>query len=56
MLRAGGHNFPELDLSHAYEQIKLDDQSQAIWTIKTHKGLFKYKRLSYGVSSEPVFF
>ena len=25
---AGGQSFTELDLSHAYEQIKLDDQSQ----------------------------
>ena len=37
---AGGQSFEELDLSHAYEQIKLDDQSQEICTINTHKGLF----------------
>lgn len=53
---AGGNTFTELDLSHAYEQIPLDTASQELCTINTHKGLFRYKRLPYGVSSAPAVF
>ena len=52
----GGKIFTKLDLSQAYQQIQLDDESQQYVVINTHKGLFKYKRLPYGVSSAPGIF
>ena len=39
---AGGINFSKLDLSHAYQQLVLDEKSASIATINTHKKLFKY--------------
>ena len=53
---AGGTTFTELDLSHAYEQVPLDEAAQALCTINTHRGLFRYQRLPYGVSSSPAVF
>ena len=53
---AGGNSFTELDLSHAYEQMLLDDDSKHYVTINTHQGLYRYNRLPYGVSSAPGIF
>ena len=43
-------------MSQAYQQLELDDQSKEIVTINTHKGLFTYHRLPFGVSSAPGIF
>ena len=43
---AGGKSFTKLDLSQAYQQICLDVKSKPYVTIKTHRGLFQYNRLS----------
>lgn len=51
---AGGTSFSTLDLSHAYQQPLLDEESENYLTINTHKGLYKFHRLSYGVSSAPT--
>ena len=40
-------------MSQAYQQLVLDDDSKGIVTINTHKGLFSYQRLPFGVSSAP---
>ena len=53
---SGGKIFSKIDLSHAYQQVELDDNSQKYLTINTHKGLYRYKRLPYGVSSAPAIF
>ncbi|XP_026046823.1 uncharacterized protein K02A2.6-like [Astatotilapia calliptera] len=53
---AGGTSFSKLDLSHAYQQLQLDEESEKYLVINTHKGLYKYNRLSYGVSSAPALF
>ena len=37
---SGGKKFTKLDLSQAYQQIVLDDQSKDLVTINTHKGLY----------------
>ncbi|PAA84717.1 hypothetical protein BOX15_Mlig028849g1 [Macrostomum lignano] len=50
----GGKIFSKLDLSECYLQFPLDEASQDLTTINTHKGLFKFKRLPYGVSSAPA--
>lgn len=52
----GGTMFTKLDMSQAYLQLTLDDQSKELLTINTHKGLFAYNRLPFGVSSAPGIF
>ena len=47
----GGATFTKLDLSQAYLQLKLDPESRKYVVINTHKGLFRYTRLPYGISS-----
>ena len=53
---AGGKSFTKLDLAHAYQQLLLDDDSRCYVTINTHKGLFRYTRLPFGVASAPAIF
>lgn len=53
---AGGTLFSKIDLSHAYQQLELEKDSEKYLTINTHKGLYVYHRLSYGVSSAPSMF
>ena len=52
----GGVVYSKLDLSNAYQQIELDDESKECVTINTHRGLYRYNRLPYGVSSAPGIF
>ena len=51
-----GEKFTKLDLSQAYQQLPLDEDSKQYTTINTHKGLFRYNRLPYGISSSPGIF
>ena len=53
---AGGKTFTKLDLSQAYSQLKVDEESAEVLTINTHRGLFKYNRLPYGIASGPAVF
>lgn len=53
---SGGKKFSKLDLAHAYQQIPLDDASKKLVAINTHKGLFQYNRLPFGVSAAPSIF
>ena len=52
----GGEKFTKLDLQHAYQQLVLDDESKPYTVINTHKGLFQYNRLPFGISSAPAIF
>ena len=52
----GGVMYTKLDLSHAYQQVVLDEESCKLTTINTSKGFFEYERLPYGVSSSPGIF
>ena len=45
--------FSKLDLCLGFHQIELDEDSRDITTFATHDGLFRYKRLSFGVNSVP---
>ena len=45
--------FCKLDLTSAYHQIKLSPESRDITTFGTHKGLYRYKRLMFGISCAP---
>lgn len=51
----GAKLFTKIDLSQAYNQVLLDDPEN-LTVINTHKGLFKYKRLVFGLSSSPGIF
>ena len=53
---SNGKLFTRLDMKHAYEQLHLDRESRKFVTINTHRGLFTYTRMPYGVSSEPSIF
>ena len=52
----GGVMFSKLDFSEAYLQIELEKESQKLVVINTHKGLFQYTRLPFGISSAPAIF
>lgn len=45
--------FSKIFLSHAYQQVELENDSRAYVTINTHKGLFHCKRLPLGVYIVP---
>lgn len=51
-----GKIFTILDLSNAYLQLKVHPESQKLLTINTHKGLYQYTRLPFGLSSAPTQF
>ena len=53
---SGGTLFSKLDLAHAYQQLVLDEESRKLTTINTTKGLFRYNRLPFGVSTAPAIF
>ena len=53
---AGGKTFSKLDLAHAYLQVELDQSAKKYVTINTHKGLYTYNRLPFGVASAPAIF
>ena len=53
---AGGEHFTKLDMSNAYQQMELDQDSKKFTAINTHKGLFVYNRLPFGIKSAPGIF
>ena len=42
--------FTKIDLRSAYQQMVLNKALQQLCTINTHKGLFRYTRLPFGIS------
>ena len=53
---SGGKTFTKLDLAHAYQQVELEENSRKFVTINTHRGVFEYTRLPFGVASAPAVF
>lgn len=53
---SGGENFTKLNLSQAYQQVQLEESSKCYITVNTHKGLYHYNWLPYGVASAPAIF
>ena len=52
----GAKYFSKLDLSQAYHQLELHEDSRYITTFTTHVGLFRYKRLNYGTNAAAELF
>ena len=53
---ANGKAISKLDLSQAYQQIVLDEESAKCLTINTHLRLYQYICLPVGVASAPAMF
>ncbi|EFP01961.1 hypothetical protein CRE_22892 [Caenorhabditis remanei] len=52
----GGKYFTQIDLAEAYLQMELSDDSKELLCINTHKGLYQFNRLPFGVKSAPGIF
>ncbi|XP_061190068.1 uncharacterized protein K02A2.6-like [Saccostrea echinata] len=51
---AGGQKFSKIDLKNAYLQLEVEEESKKFLTINTHRGLYRYNRLLFGVASAPA--
>ncbi|XP_061705627.1 uncharacterized protein K02A2.6-like [Cydia pomonella] len=52
----GGKLFSKLDLKEAYMQVELSEESKKYTVVNTHRGLYMYNRLVYGVASAASIF
>jgi len=52
----GSVAFSKIDLQKSYHQLVLSESSRYITTFSTHVGLFRYKRLNFGISSASEIF
>lgn len=52
----GAKIFSKIDLTSGYHQLELTPESRSITTFNTHIGLFRYKRLNFGISSASEIF
>ncbi|KAK3108827.1 hypothetical protein FSP39_016677 [Pinctada imbricata] len=52
----GATVFSKLDLKSGYHQLELEESSRYITTFSTHMGLFRYKRLNFGIVSASEIF
>ena len=49
----GSTVFSKLDLKWGFHQILLKEESRHITTFTTHRGLYRYRRLMFGITSAP---
>ena len=49
-------SFSKLDLSHVYQQVLLNKECRKYVTINTHRELYEYNRLPFGVPSALAIF
>ena len=52
----GASVFSKLDLNKGYHQLELDPKSRGITTFATHRGLYRYQRLAFGITSAAEIF
>lgn len=48
--------FSKLDIKNAFHQVEISENSREITTFITSKGLYRYKRLMFGISCAPELF
>ena len=48
--------FSRLDAKSAYWNVELDAESSYLTTVNTHRGMFRYKRMSYGLNTSQDIF
>ena len=51
---SGGQQISVIDLRPAYLQMEGEEESKTYLTVNTHRGLYQYQRLPYGVASAPA--
>ena len=51
---AEGEKYTTLDLHQAYLHMEMSDESKKYLTINTHKGLYQFNRLVFGLASAPA--
>jgi hypothetical protein len=49
----GATVFSKLDLKWGFHQVEISEKSRYITTFVTHRGLYRYKRLMFGITSAP---
>ena len=52
----GGKVFSKIDLSEDYLQIPVEENSSKLLCINTHRGLYKFDRLVFGIKVAPAIF
>ena len=52
----GGKVFSKIDLGEAYLQIPIEENSSKLLCINTHRGLYKFDRLAFGIKVSPAIF
>ena len=52
----GGKDFLKIDLSEAYLQVKVEEECTKYLTIHTHRGLYRLRRLLFGLKVAPSLF
>lgn len=53
---SGAKHFTTLDIKQAFHQVELAEDSRDITTFVTNWGLYRYKRLSFGINCAPEFY
>ena len=48
--------FSQIDFSDAYLQVELDNDSKQLCNINTHRGIYEYQCLPFGIKSAPGIF
>ncbi|KAL6469072.1 hypothetical protein MHYP_G00225960 [Metynnis hypsauchen] len=51
---SGGQHFSKIDLAEAYLQMEMEEESKVYLTINTHKCLYRFNRLVFGIASAPA--
>ena len=49
-----GEMYSKIDLLQAYNQLEVEVASRNLLTINTHKGLFQYSRVPFGIAAAPA--